>query len=715
MKKIILLSIYIFIFSSSLYSQSNWSWQNPIPQGNDYTMVKFLNYETGYAVGLIKAVVKTTNGGLNWTLINNGILNDTIRCIHIFDPGNVIIGGSSLYRTTNGGENWIFLSSINTRRIFFINNNTGFAIDNAVIGETASIIKTTNGGLNWTNQTFSEMEWRDIYFISEQTGFVTGKAESISSGVIYRTTNQGSNWNPIYNITSDNYLSGIDFINDNTGFILGRYNIIKTTNKGQNWFVNRIINLFSVDQEYNINFISNDSGFISQGKSQNKFFRTMNNGISWDSLKFEGTLTSFNFLNYNSGYLVGLGGIIYKTTNAGNNWILQSSQYGNLGTLSHVNFPNQNTGYIFGSNNKIFKTTNQGINWDISNFGNNYYVSSSFLNADSFYIGCGDNVVLRTVNGGINWDSLSIPSSISSAIGGIYFKNFNTGFASSYHKIFKTTNSGDNWSEIYSNPIIAPIFSLQFINDLIGYFFVREFLVFPLTTNSYFYKTTNGGLSWFRTSHLPNIHISSLIYISQDTAFAPSRFYSSMVLKTTDGGYYWNNVLNTQSNCLGFLPPSTVYVPGYKSTNLGNTWLPYEMVLQDPLRATSLQFINDNTGFMVGTNGAILKTTNGGGVISNVFNLNQSSPEYFSLQQNYPNPFNPSTKINYDLKNSSFITLKVYDIMGREIATLVKQAQQAGSYSIDFKSDKYGLSSGIYFYILRTDNFSQTRKMILTK
>jgi len=88
-------------------------------------------------------------------------------------------------------------------------------------------------------------------------------------------------------------------------------------------------------------------------------------------------------------------------------------------------------------------------------------------------------------------------------------------------------------------------------------------------------------------------------------------------------------------------------------------------------------------------------------------------PGAFKLEQNYPNPFNPSTKINYSIPNTQYTILKVYDVLGNEVATLVNEKQNAGSYEIEFEGSN--LSSGIYYYKLLTDNFSDTKKMILIR
>jgi len=88
-------------------------------------------------------------------------------------------------------------------------------------------------------------------------------------------------------------------------------------------------------------------------------------------------------------------------------------------------------------------------------------------------------------------------------------------------------------------------------------------------------------------------------------------------------------------------------------------------------------------------------------------------PTKFNLMQNYPNPFNPSTTIDYSFPHNSVITLKVYDVLGNEITTLVNEEKQAGIYEFEFNA--IGLPSGIYFYQLKADDFTKTKKMILLK
>jgi hypothetical protein len=99
-------------------------------------------------------------------------------------------------------------------------------------------------------------------------------------------------------------------------------------------------------------------------------------------------------------------------------------------------------------------------------------------------------------------------------------------------------------------------------------------------------------------------------------------------------------------------------------------------------------------------------------IITNIQN-NNNIPTSFKLLQNYPNPFNPTTKIKFELPKSNYVTLKIYDAIGREIATLVNEQLIAGTYQVDWDGSNY--ASGVYYYQLRTGDFVETKKMVLVK
>ena len=120
---------------------------------------------------------------------------------------------------------------------------------------------------------------------------------------------------------------------------------------------------------------------------------------------------------------------------------------------------------------------------------------------------------------------------------------------------------------------------------------------------------------------------------------------------------------------------------------------------------------------MVGSYGTILKTNDGGGLTSVKEGNNSKGVVDFSLSQNYPNPFNPSTKISWQTPVNRWQTLKVYDVLGNEVATLVNEYRSVGSYEIEFNaaSSIKNPSSGIYFYRLQVGEYVETKKMLLLK
>jgi hypothetical protein len=111
-------------------------------------------------------------------------------------------------------------------------------------------------------------------------------------------------------------------------------------------------------------------------------------------------------------------------------------------------------------------------------------------------------------------------------------------------------------------------------------------------------------------------------------------------------------------------------------------------------------------------NGTILRTTNGGVTFINEEQLN-SAPSEFILSQNYPNPFNPSTTISWQSPVGSHQTLKVFDVLGNEVTTLVNEYRDAGRHNVTFDASK--LSSGVYFYKIQAGNYIETKKMLLLK
>ena len=127
---------------------------------------------------------------------------------------------------------------------------------------------------------------------------------------------------------------------------------------------------------------------------------------------------------------------------------------------------------------------------------------------------------------------------------------------------------------------------------------------------------------------------------------------------------------------------------------------------------------NGSLEFASGSRDGRLIAFSGGTDVPNVVRNTELIPSYFELHQNYPNPFNPVTTIKYQLPVESKVSLKVFDVLGREVKTLINEFQPAGHFKLEWNgTDSFGnkVTSGIYFYRIETDNYNSVKKMLLLK
>lgn len=227
--------------------------------------------------------------------------------------------------------------------------------------------------------------------------------------------------------------------------------------------------------------------------------------------------------------------------------------------------------------------------------------------------------------------------------------------------------------------------------------------------------------------------------------------------KSTDGGQTWSEAIRVNQDALNngktqFFTGITVDVFGginiifyddrnttndssgvflARSIDAGNTWNEYE-ISDHNFRPTAIGglgqgYMGDNIDITsVGNKLYPVWMDNSTGVYQvwsapieilsvNVNDENNIAPVDFSLMQNYPNPFNPNTLIEFEIPISSNISVKIFDMTGKEVAILVNEFREAGNYKINFEANKFNLSSGVYFYTLTANGFTQTKPMVLLK
>jgi|WetSurMetagenome_2_1015567.scaffolds.fasta_scaffold64583_2 photosystem II stability/assembly factor-like uncharacterized protein len=402
-------------------------------------------------------------------------------------------------------------------------------------------------------------------------------------------------------------------------------------------------------------------------------------------------LNKVKFINSLTGWVCGTNSytseLFIKTTNSGSNWFTISTGVNNFKTVD-FDFINENIGFCIGhstgssNESKILKTTNGGGNWEemfdtVWAIGTYYVIKFADLNTGWIFGMYGS--ILKTTNGGINWN-VQAPS-VSYNFMSACFINNNTGWATSgdwfayhyYGSVIKTTNGGINWNCILGGASmdILPYSSIFFVNANIGW---------VIHDNPEFLKSTDGGINWFlQTTNIPNGSIRKVFFTSINIGWGLCYLNGSYKIeKTTDSGYNW-------------------YMQDIGTTN-------YSLM--------DIFLVDTNYGWAVGYNGIILRTTNGGGNV-NAINETNDVIKFFSLFQNYPNPFNPITNIKFDIPKDVFVTIKIYDLLGREIKTLVNEFKNAGSFIVSFNGSEF--ASGVYFYRIQAGNFVSVKRMVLIK
>lgn len=363
-------------------------------------------------------------------------------------------------------------------------------------------------------------------------------------------------------------------------------------------------------------------------------------------------------------------GYILKTTNGGINWLLN---YAINRNLFAIQFLDTMTGYTCGGwgTGKFYKTTNSGNNWNLILSGGIYFTDLYFLNKDTGWVCDGDNAgigLLKTTNGGINWVQ-QLNQSYSPKK--LFYLNKDTGWVMCVGGgIYRTNNSGANWIAIYNFGGTVNLFSMFFTSSDTGWVVESQFV----------YKTVNSGYNWQSQTIPSNSYPQRIFLINSKYGYLSTGLQK--IMKTIDG-INWQ-----QQNA-----PSGGY--------------------------DNLFFTDSLYGWVYHGSNKIVATVDGGGPVVIVNNIITEVPKEFELEQNYPNPFNSISNIKYKISSlggssTSYVKIIVYDIIGREIQTIVNDKYTPGTYEVNFNGNN--ISSGVYFYSLFADGKKiDTKRMILLK
>jgi len=481
------------------------TWESQSVPDVDYIIedIFFINHNVGWAVGINNTIMKTTDGGLNWTLIMNSN-SSVIRfsSVNFTDEMHgCAVGGFMYYDdgfimiTTDGGITWSDVSPPDCygfTKVIFIDSLTGWVCGfGGTGGQPAELHNTTDGGLTWTKHVIGNHTWfRDIHFVNQDTGMI------LDDSKVHLTYNGGITWDSTYYIGAYT-MRRLSFWDDHGCYSVGYTGrIIKSTDLGQSWenvgqsFGSRI---------YNIGFFDSYNGLALAGTFL--LYRTENGGYSWelDTLISNGDFYLLRIYG-SSGYLLNTNSQIMKTSNGGENWVLLDIPH-NTSYYKDLQFVNENTGYLCGNFGVLKKTIDGGITWEDKSLSSNHnFTSLHFLNDDlGWMIDMNNKTLLKTTDGGDSWNDVGL-----SNVRSMYFIDENIGFATTFGGVvYKTTNSGVTWEEIC---ILQHPGSVYFINEYVGWYFMSNTV----------YYTYDGGLTWQDDQYFEYTSIRSIYFLDDE-------------------------------------------------------------------------------------------------------------------------------------------------------------------------------------------------------
>jgi len=641
-------------------------------------VIDFVYCEDGNILAAIissNGVRRSTDGGKTWPIIH--LNTEEIHTIEKDPLGNIYAGTQSLdgniYKSTDDGNTWQSVHTVppisGENRVFDIIYNT--VTNTLFAGYNHYIYRTTDFGENWEflSNGMGEADAIKSLTIDKDGSIYAGSHENGSA--IYLSTNNGDSW-----VDMDTNQTFVDIINvglydmlaiENYLLVATKAGVAKSTDMGQSW------------------------EFITEGLTSPFVIQ-----FSYDS-----TSSTVYAANQRGG--------VFISTDYGDSWQIKSNGI-NASTSTQISFDNDETLYAASFMNGVHRSSDYGETWKLIVDGITEFTHESVFAAKDGYIitGTQDGYFVSTNRGdnwqqGIGFTGKTIYGIEEDLGGNWYFAIWGGPFS-------RSTDKGQSWVTAISE------FVFSIAVDSSGN-------IFAGTNSGRIYKSTDDGLNWFYSDNgltTGSTIMDIVVSPTGRTMFAGT--YGNGIFKTENGGESWIDVSQ------GGLEQKAIRGIGarndkelfasifredkiYYSANGGINWL---LVNQGMYRVETRDFEVDRKGYVyAATRHESVWRTKTNTIITDIETNEYIIPAKFYLSQNYPNPFNPSTTINYSITKPGFVTLKVYDILGNKVATLVNEEKTAGIFEVEFTAKD--LSSGVYFYRLRAGNFVKTKKIVLIK
>jgi photosystem II stability/assembly factor-like uncharacterized protein len=580
------------------------------------------------------------------------------------------------FGTYDGGTTWTELADFGSSgnyRVLVVDDSTGYVVDSG-----GDINKTVDSGATFVEQRISTESLRGI--VPGTTSlYVFG-----NYGTSLKSTDDGTTWNPIFDFLYQEQHRKIQFMNANTGYVCGGSTttadslgyMLKTTDGGQNW---NDLGYNFTQRVYSFEMVTDMIGYA--GTSNNKIFKTTDAGATWteQTSGHSGTTHDFYDMAFSTteiGYTAGNGGRMSKTTDGGATWTELTSPFG-TSTVYDIHVMNDTTIFAVGSSAKAYKSTDGGATFTqiFPGIAGTYFVCE-FSETDpnlGFLSGYSspDPQLAKTTDGGDTWTPITFPAGFDKygSMWGIGIIDSTTMWLTGINGAILHTYDLVNWTEIsaihahttYDVAIVGG--DMWMCGD--GGTIVKGFSdpAVPVELVSFAASVADGNVSltWSTATETNN------------SGFNVERKYE---------GENWHSLGFVQGN------GTTAEISTYSFVDVPD----FEGTIQYRLKQTDYD---------------------GSFEYSTIVEVVLGSPKSYSLRQNYPNPFNPTTTIEFALPIGGHVTLKVYDVLGKEVTTLINEVRNEGVHKYHFDASNF--ASGVYLYELVSGEFKDTQKMMILK
>jgi photosystem II stability/assembly factor-like uncharacterized protein len=636
---------------------------------------------------------KSTDNGDSWFKIETQFEDFEVYAIYITKEDHIWVGTNfqgRIYRSTDNGVTWENKrNGYNTGECWaFGQSKDGvmFAGD----GQYVQLYRSIDYGENWE----LSANLRPLVFATDSNNIVYAGTHD----GLFATTDNGLTWaqnNFLSNIPVSSIL--IDSSNNiycGTGYYDNGNGVFYSTDGGQNWtqlgLAGKIVLSLAFDSQ----------GNLYAGTKQDGLFKTTDLGQTWKQYN-DGLFRKEVFrlkLNKQDNIFIG----------SENEGVFRSTNNGN--SFEQIGLPSSNLKNIcFWSDSLIFASTPSGVqkyrkkNRKWSNIGLHDVFGVTISLNGILYAATFADGLFKSTNLGESWEITNLTADSIMSTYNVLALSDDTVFVATEFNLRKTTDGGNTWTIL---PVKTSFFSRgMLLNNLdiwVTGFGVSNYNLYK-STDGVNFDSTYSGLDWSENNCISGLS-NGIIFIT-DRGFGTYR--------STNNGISWQQLLSGRGIWTIYSDESGLVLGGARDTlwyssNLGANWVPLTTPLKKNSNVTEIKKDNDNQLYLGTYAEGLLELD----IITNIEDENNLVINYH-LSPNYPNPFNPVSKIKFSIPRSEVVQINVYDILGKEIKTLLNEYKQAGTYEIEF--DATSLPSGVYFYRMISGNYSETKKMILLR